>query len=273
MRTKTKTQNASKRILSVTIRRMVDESPDTSWLGEYANRSTSEYSIDRAHSEDCASVREDIKQVKQTLEHVQQTIGDLHNAVLAQYNGTLANAKLDAEKDALDEAYDMVGELIDSIDECDCGESGDMERNEYRYFNPSFNYVDKSGRALPENTPDEVRKYVKQDYERMESLNRGNWCLIGIRAEAEIGIPSTSRYIVLPNIDIRTGKASPRDYLLQTITSGGLWGIESDSDKSYLESVEKEELADLRAQLKALGFSARAISTAFKPENITEKSD
>lgn len=106
----------TKRILSVTIKRMIDESPDTSYLGEYSNRSTSEFSIDRAHSEDCASVREDIKHAKQTLEHVQQTIGDIHNAVLAQYNGTLANEKLDAEKDALDDAYNEVGELIDDID-------------------------------------------------------------------------------------------------------------------------------------------------------------
>ena len=250
---KTKTQNASKRILSVTIRRMVDESPDTSWLGEYANRSTSEYSIDRAHSEDCASVREDIKQVKQTLEHVQQTIGDLHNAVLAQYNGTLANEKLDAEKDALDEAYDTVGELFDSIDECDCGESGDMERNEYRYFNPSFNYVDKSGRALPENTPDEVRKYVRQDYERMESLNRGNWCFIGIRAEANVSIPSGSSSVE------------------SEVSSGGLWGIESDSDDSFLEETIQEELSNLKTELIALGFSKRAIASAFK--NIREEND
>src|SRR5947207_9338467 len=121
--TKTKSQNASarKRILSVTIRRMIDDSPDASYLGEYGNRPKTEYAIDRAHSEDCASVREDIKQAKQTLEHVQQTVGDLHNAVLAQYNGTLANKKLDAEKDALNEAYDKVGELFDSIDQCDCG--------------------------------------------------------------------------------------------------------------------------------------------------------
>ena len=44
------------RILSVVIRRMYDESPDTSWLGEYSNSRESEFSIDRAHSEDCASV-------------------------------------------------------------------------------------------------------------------------------------------------------------------------------------------------------------------------
>src|SRR5258707_9620940 len=46
-----------KKILSVTIRRMVDTSPDTSHLGEYSSRSTSQFTIDRAHAEDCASVQ------------------------------------------------------------------------------------------------------------------------------------------------------------------------------------------------------------------------
>jgi hypothetical protein len=237
-----------KRILSVTIKRMIDEDPDTSWLGEYASSPNSEFSIDRAHSEDCASVREDIKQAKQTLEHIQQTIGDLHSAVLARYNGTLANEKLDAEKDALDVAYDEVGELIEDIDACDCGERGDMERGQYRYFNPSFNYVDKNGHALPENTAEEVRKYVRQDYDRMESLDRGDWCFIGIRAQAQV----------------QTGSA-----IVQDITSGGLWGIESDSGREYIEEVIRKELANLKTELLAWGFSKRAISAAFK--NVERK--
>src|ERR1700687_3340217 len=112
---------SKKRILGVTIRRMIDDSPDTSHLGEYSNRPTNEFAIDRAHSEDCASVRPDIIGAKQTLEYVQQTIGDYHNQILAEYNGTLANARLDAQREALDEAYDEVGELIEEIDACDCG--------------------------------------------------------------------------------------------------------------------------------------------------------
>jgi len=243
-----------KRILSVTIRRMVDDSPDTSWLGEYGNTPKTEYAIDRAHSEDCASVREDIKQAKQTLEHVQQTIGDLHNSILPQYNGTLANEKLDSEREVLDSAYDEVGELIDSVDECDCGERGDMERGQYRYFNGTVeNYKGES--------PAEIRKYIRQDYERMESLNRGNWCFIGIRAEAEISYQIKTNLSMTPFERIDTAT--------KTVSSGGLWGIESDSDRSYLESVEKDELANLREQLQALGFSSRAISTAFK--NVERK--
>lgn len=247
----TKTQNASatgksrKRILSVTVRRILDTDADTSYLGEYGNTPKSDYAIDRAHSEDCASVRLDIQAAKQTLEHVQQTIEDLHNAILAQYNGTLANEKLDTEKDALDDAYNEIGELIDAVDECDCSFSGHWNNREYRYFNPNHeNY-----KGLPE---EEIRKYCRQDFDRMESLNNQNWYYISIRAEA----------------NIQTGSD-----IVQEITSGGLFGIESDSGREYLESVQKEELDSLKAELTALGFSKRAIASAFKPENIREKND
>ena len=51
---------------------------------------------------------------------------------------------------------------------------------------------------------------------------------------------------------------------MQEITSGGLWGIESDSDKAYLGEIETEQLSELREQLRAVGFGTRAITTAFK---------
>jgi hypothetical protein len=241
------------KILSVTIRRVVDESPDTSWMGEYSQKQTSAYSIDRAHSEDCASVSLEAKKAKETLEHAQQTVGDLD--ILAQYDGTLAYEKLGTERDALDEAYNQLGELADEVTECDCGETGDMERNEYRYFNPSFNYVTKDDKLAEGLTDEEVRKYVRQDYERMQSLNRGDWCFIGIRADAEIevqvyaGCPPTKPYITNQT---------------QEITSGGVWGYESDMSQTGFEEAESEQLADLKDQLAALGFSRRAISTAFK---------
>jgi len=110
-----------------------------------------------------------------------------------------------------------------------------MERNEYRYFNPCWeNYKGES-----EET---IRKCCLQDYERMESLNRGNWCYLGIRAHAEIVI----------------------DGVMQDISSGGLWGIESDSDRAYLTEIDGGQLSELRDQLRALGFGTRAISAAFR---------
>ena len=256
----TKTQNASatknrKRILSVTIRRVLDDSPDTSYLGEYGSSAKSDYAIDRAHSEDCDSVRPEIQAAKTTLEHVQQTIGDLHNAILAQYNGTLANEKMDAERDALDDAYNEVGELADEINECDCSFSGHWNSCEYRYFNPNHeNYA-----GLPE---EDIRKYCRQDFDRMESLNSGNWCYIGIRAEAEYVLTSYGRW--LPEKNMFSGRCGP----IQTVTSGGLYGVESDG-KEHIAETAKEELASLKTELLALGFSKRAVSKAF--QNVEEK--
>lgn len=147
----------TKRINSVTINRMVDDNPDTSYLGEYSN-------------------------------------------------------------------------LSDSGDAIDRKERGDMLRNEYRYFNPTN----------PE--------YVEQDYERMESLNRGGWCYLGIQAQAEVIVNGT----------------------IQRITSGGLWGIESDSGSDYFEEVAAEQCEELRDTLAELGFTKRQIDAAFKARETVE---
>jgi hypothetical protein len=128
--------------------------------------------------------------------------------------------------------------------ECDCGERGDMTRGELRYFNGNVeNYKGESA--------EDIRKHVRQDYERMERLQRGDWGYLGIRAEAEILIPS--------------GNAS----IAQEITSGGLWGIESDGNGDYMKEIESEQLSELREQLHAIGFSKRAISAAFKNVRIS----
>lgn len=225
------TFNAAKRIHKVVIKRMIDEDPDTSWLGEYSDRATSEYSIDRKHSPDCKSVA---PQMDYTYTHDWE-------------DGDDCCTYCDMSKT---EAVTVPCSEYDREDDCDC--SGGIGRNEYRYFNPSFNYVDKSGKLLNDYAsdpggPEEVRKYVRQDYERMEGLQRGNWSFIGIQAEAQYLIPC--------------GNGSA---IIQKLSSGGLWGIESDSDKSYFAEVEREQLSELREQLHAIGFSYRAIAAAFK---------
>jgi hypothetical protein len=265
-----------KRISKITIVRMIDSNPDTSYLGEYSNRAESEYAIDRRHSLDCpinsgtdgkllwfASGNGRIE-LQMTMEQAESAShsGECDDDVrelskvpaiadqLAKIDPALLSAELkeygawdDEERADTDQNFQRILWLaacdITEQQGCNCGESGDMERNEYRYFNgPVENYKGES--------PEDIRKYVRQDYERMEALNHQNWYYIGIRAEADILIPS--------------GNAS----LVQEITSGGLWGIESDSDAGYLREIETEQLSELREQLRALGFSTRAITTAFR---------
>lgn len=258
---KSKTHSTGKRILSVTVKRIADyDSPDTSDLGEYSDTKTSEFSIDRAHDEDCAiNTGKPVEQPPHTLYEC-GCCDSLHpwtfNGDSREDSNRYANVSDYAERNKIEESKINVLSAddrasADSGELCDCcGEN--LPNRGYHYFNPSFNYVDKHGHALPGNTPEEVRKYVRQDFDRMERLAAGDWCYIGIQAEAEIGIGDVAQY--------------PKKYgvTCQKITSGGLWGVESDSEASYIEEEEKNQLADLRTQLRALGFSTRAISKAFK---------
>lgn len=222
----------TKRILSVTIKRMVDDSPDTSWLGEYSDTADSEYAIDRAHSENCACVESNHKEAIDTIERAITHLNNWRVACADDANNT--------EWESLDAAIDLFAGLQDDVMECDCN-GPFISSHEFRYFNGLVeNYEGESA--------EDIRKYVRQDYDRVESLNNGDWCFLGIAAEASVQL---------------TGD------LTQTIHSGGLWGIESDSSKTDFEEVQTEQLSELRAELKALGFSGRAISAAFK--NVEEK--
>lgn len=231
-----KTKN-HKRILSVTVKRMIDESPDTSMLGKYGSRLESdEYSIDRAHDLDC--IENDYFQ-RMKLQRIADAIENDRPICEDHIHVSGLNCEVCAEEKAYTDAMDEVREL----EECDCGR-GQWNHREYRFFNPNFeNYRG--------DTPENIREYTRQDYERMERLNAGDWMYIGIQAEASVTVPS--------------GQSSVES----EITSGSVWGVESDGGKEYLKSIEQDELADLRGQLKLLGFSTRSISTAFK--NVEQK--
>ena len=220
-----------KRISKVTIKRTTDADPDTSYLGHYSNRAETGYAIDRKHSLDCPSVEANYRDAVKKLERIVDYPG-IERAV----EGDNPESTL---WESLDDATDILTDTQSERQECECGERGDMERDEYRYLNGNVE-------TYKGESPEDVRKYVRQDYERMERLQCGDWCYVGIRAEAEILIPSRDATIV------------------QEITAGGLWGIESDSDASYLKDVEGDQLSELRDQLRAVGFSERTIRAAIK---------
>ena len=116
-----------------------------------------------------------------------------------------------------------LGEYSDKPSEIhiDRQERGDMGRNEMRYFNLGCGDAD----------------YIEQDYKRAEAYNRGDWLCIGIRAEAEVSYDA--------------GNGSRR---LEKFTSGGLWGVESDSGKGYIAEIESAEIQDLKAHLEVFGI-------------------
>jgi glyoxylase-like metal-dependent hydrolase (beta-lactamase superfamily II) len=83
---------------------------------------------------------------------------------------------------------------------------------------------------------------IAQDRERLETYGH-TWHCIGIRAVAEV-VSSTGT--------------------IHKLSSGGLWGIESDSGADYLEEVAKEELSALADELRDFGFSEEEISLALE---------
>jgi hypothetical protein len=75
------------------------------------------------------------------------------------------------------------------------------------------------------------------DRERLDAFREGSWHLIGIQAAANVLIPLGCHLVT------------------QTVTSPGLWGIESDSDEAWLDEVYAEECASLIAMLSAIGVT------------------
>lgn len=136
-------------------------------------------------------------------------------------------------------------------------ERGDCARNEYRYFNPgSVEKFNPAASWIPADVADKhthweaaMRSNAEADYKRAESGNAGQWSMVGVIAKAVVRSASG---------------------VTQTLRSGGLWGVESDSSKEYLAEVEGNELGALRQELEAFGFSARSIAYAFK--NISRAS-
>lgn len=107
---------------------------------------------------------------------------------------------------------------------------------EYRFFVPYAR-----GEKVQSQS---YRAYAQQDWERMRRLSAGEWCYVGIMAQAEITLANSN--------------------VIQRITSGGVWGIESDTDGAYLEELASAELEELRGELESLGLGKRAIAAAFK---------
>jgi len=89
-------------------------------------------------------------------------------------------------------------------------------------------------RLVPDDSPD--TSYLEQEgfEDRLQQYRQGHFDYVGLRAAVELPIPYGA------------------DRILVKVESPGLWGVESDSDEDYLDSVFREEcdtLADMLAEL------------------------
>lgn len=108
-------------------------------------------------------------------------------------------------------------------DAIDRKETGDWVRGELRYFIPT------------------QAECAKEDYSRMESFNRGDWCMLYVYVEAEF------------QTELGTATKSDTYHKLSTIRSGGICGIESDSTKEFLwDEILEMEFQQIREELDAL---------------------
>lgn len=204
-----------KRILIVRIEHLLDESPDTSFIGKYTDE-PGPWVIVCQESEYLAILEQ--------------------NAAHAAYDAYIKNDNNVENWKAEGHSLADWPPSFESWNESNGGDFYEIPSRgrEFRFFEP------EAGGEKPGT--DDYQKYGKQDYDRMESLNRGSWCFIGIIAKATIQLTSN---------------------LTQEITSGGLWGIESDSGQEYFDEVEKEQLAELRRELESIGFTKKQIDAAF----------
>lgn len=198
------------KILKVWIEKKIDNYPDTSFIGEYTDKAD-DWNICRHCGEFVAIA-----------EIPNRRAEEIENEIYELENDWRENSEIDGIKDSLlIHKINILNFELNNLDLHDCPHSS----REYNYFKP-YAGGEKPGSDL-------YIQYGKQDFDRMESLNNGNWCFIGIVAYAEIVTKSGT---------------------IQTIQSGGLWGIESDSDESYIQDVINQELDNLKAELKELGF-------------------
>lgn len=104
----------------------------------------------------------------------------------------------------------------------------------------------ESIRVVVEHDPDPDASYLEQDEfeERLAAYKNGEFTFVGVRAEADVTIEGVA----------------------QTLTSAGLWGIESDSGEEYFEEVAVEEYDSLRKVLKTVG-----VPTSELPQTIERR--
>lgn len=201
-----------KRITEVSIVTTVETQPDLSFIGEYTDKPS-----------DWVIVREEGKYLYELNEEAKQV----------EYESYVKECKEN------DETPEPIENWADGNWYYDLPSRG----CECRFFKP-YAGGEKEG-------TEDYKKYGLQDYKRMESYERQNWCMTGISVKAKI---QTSQ--------------DGKDWLCNEITSGGLWGIESDCGNEYKKEVADGQLAELRNTLKAFGFNNRQIDQAFK--NVSE---
>lgn len=159
----TTTSRQKIKALAVRVEVRTDDSPDTSYLGEYTD-TPYEGAIDRASADFCGDI-------------------DRRRALIEDIRDSIDYDDVSAARAA------KLGRRIERIERTGETEYGPRGRH-YRFFLP---YA--GGEKWQNGRNKEYRTYAMQDYKRMEGLNNGDWAIVGIVAKAEILVGDTIQTI------------------------------------------------------------------------------
>lgn len=209
--------------LKIVVKHILDEYPDTSWLGKYTDKRPDSYFIDRRRG---ILYGGPVNEPEYPEDVDPDTPDD--SPLWDEFNEAYRKAHLAWAE--WDEHYGL--EILS--EDVYTRYSG---RNEYRYWEPEYNHF-TDGEISWEHVPEEVKAdiikrygslekhdiyFTLQDFKRMETLGE-DWNYIGIVATVYL-----------------KGNEIAESY--------GLWGIESDSEEKYFEEIEWEQINDALSQI------------------------
>jgi hypothetical protein len=102
---------------------------------------------------------------------------------------------------------------------------------------PDLSWLEQSYND-PSIAPDEALRMRAADAERLAAYRQGDWYMVGIQLAVEVVLARPGRV----------------DEVI-TLTTPGLWGVESDSGDEYFRSIADDESSYLVDDLVALGFA------------------
>lgn len=115
-----------------------------------------------------------------------------------------------------------------------------LERSAEDHFGDGWSHVSAADKARVIEQFGSIEAacsaYAREDAQRVRDFRAGQWWFETCRAVAEV------RY------ELYDGS-----FRVERLSSGGLYGIESDCGEEYRQEVESEELADLQAHLARFG--------------------
>lgn len=107
---------------------------------------------------------------------------------------------------------------------------------------PDLSYLEQDYADV--KSPVKRNQYRKQDRERLAAYNAGDWHMVYLYAKATVAV------------DTGADPAHNVNWITrQTLQSGGIGGVESDAGRDYLTELAREQLAELKGIVEAMGIA------------------